>query len=65
MNIIMRYDKGFLETKSTYLSGMRVRLLNMDYVQAPTVSLEGMVRGISLLMARDRGSSLSMLLGID
>lgn len=55
--------------KGAYPKGTRVRLLQMDDVQAPPRGTKGTVQGVddagSLLMKWDNGSSISVVYGED
>lgn len=55
--------------KETYLPGMRVRLLKMDDLQAPSIGCEGTVRGVDdiglVLVDWDNGSRLNVVSGAD
>lgn len=55
--------------RELYPTGTRVKLLQMDDVQAPPVGTEGTVRGVddtgSLLVKWDNGSSLNVIYGVD
>ena len=55
--------------KALYPTGTRVRLVQMDDVQAPPVGTEGTVIGVddtgSLLMKWDNGSGLNVIYGED
>lgn len=55
--------------KETYLPGMRIKLLSMDDIQAPSIGTEGMVIGVddigSVMVAWDNGSTLNAIPGID
>lgn len=57
------------KAKATYLTGMRVRLVKMDDIQAPPIGTEGTVRGVddigSVMVAWDNGSGLNVVLGED
>lgn len=57
------------KAKRTYLSGMRVKLLEMDDVQAPPAGTKGTVRMVddigSVCISWDNGSSLNAVLGVD
>lgn len=55
--------------RERYPTGTRVKLLQMDDVQAPPVGTEGTVMGVddtgSLLVKWDNGSSLNVIYGVD
>ena len=55
--------------KEAYPKGTRVRLIQMDDVQAPPRGTKGTVQGVddagSLLMKWDNGSSISVVYGED
>ena len=65
----MRNQVDVRTVKETYQSGMRIRLVKMNDVQAPPIGCEGTVRGVddagSVMVAWDTGSSLSVILGED
>lgn len=65
----MRNQKEVRTIRETYLPGMRIRLLNMDDIQAPSIGTEGTVIGVddigSVMVAWDNGSSLNVIPGID
>lgn len=55
--------------KETFVSGMRVRLLKMDDIQASPIGINGTIRGInaigSVMVEWDIGSHLSVILEED
>ena len=55
--------------RKEYPVGTRVRLVQMDDVQAPPIGTEGTVYGVddlgSLLVKWDNGSSLNVVYGVD
>lgn len=55
--------------RERYPIGSRIRLIEMDDVQAPPIGTEGTVLGVddtgSIMVAWDTGGSLSVLYGID
>lgn len=55
--------------KSTYMPGMRVRLIQMDDVQAPPIGTMGTVLGVddvgSVMVIWDTGSKLNVVLDED
>lgn len=57
------------EIKNTYKTGMRIRLIKMDDIQAPPVGTEGTIIGVddigSILVRWDNGSSLHVLVDED
>ena len=61
----MKQEVNVKMIKAKYLSGMRVRLVKMDDVQAPPIGTEGTVRGVddigSILVAWDNGSKLNVI----
>ncbi len=63
-------NKGLLQSlREEYKKGTRVRLLNMDDIQAPPIGTLGTVFGVddmgSLLVHWDTGSSLNVIYGED
>ena len=65
----MRNKTEVKAIKETYLPGMRIKLLSMDDIQAPSTGTEGTVIGVddigSVLVAWDNGSTLNAIPGID
>jgi hypothetical protein len=65
----MRNYEEVKRIKGTFLPGMRVRLVEMDDVQAPPLGCMGTVKGVddigSVMVAWDNGSGLNALPGID
>lgn len=61
----MKQEVNVKMIKAKYLSGMRVRLVKMDDIQAPPIGIEGTVRGVddigSILVAWDNGSKLNVI----
>lgn len=61
----MKQEVNVKMIKAKYLSGMRVRLVKMDDIQAPPIGTEGTVRGVddigSILVAWDNGSKLNVI----
>ena len=57
------------EIKNTYKTGMRIRLIKMDDIQAPPIGTMGTVIGVddigSILVRWDNGSSLHVLVDED
>ena len=57
------------EIKNTYKTGMRIRLIKMDDIQAPPVGTEGTIIGVddigSILVKWDNGNSLKVLVDED
>jgi hypothetical protein len=55
--------------RSRYPAGTRVKLIQMDDVQAPPIGTKGTVTGIddtgSLLVDWDNGSGLNVIYGVD
>jgi len=55
--------------RKEYPAGTRVRILEMDDIQAPPKGTEGTVKGVDdvgdIEVAWDNGSSLNLLFGID
>lgn len=55
--------------KKEYPKGTRVKLVQMDDVQAPPVGTEGTVIGVddigSIMVSWDNGSSLNVVFGVD
>ena len=55
--------------KEQFKPGMRVRLLRMNYTQAPPIGTEGTVRGVddigSVMVAWDNGCGLNVALDED
>ena len=68
-------SKGFADSKTVarlrkeYPAGTRVRLLEMNDVQAPPVGTEATVRGVDdgghILVSWDSGGSLNLIPGVD
>ncbi len=56
-------------TKGTYLPGMRIHLIRMDDIQAPSAGVEGTIRGVddmgNIMVRWDNGSGLSVIPGVD
>lgn len=67
MKMITKEDLALLSTQ--YPPGARVRLLQMDDLQAPPVGTEGTVWGIdstgSIMVQWDNGSCLNVIYGVD
>ena len=65
----MKNSAEVRKIKETYLPGMRIRLLKMDDLQAPSVGTEGTIQGVddigSIMVAWDTGSSLNIVLDED
>ena len=65
----MQWKKKIKMIKSTYLPGMRVKLIKMDDKQAPPIGCEGTVRWVddigSIMVKWDNGSRLNVILGED
>lgn len=61
----MKQEVNVKIIKAKYLSGMRVRLVKMDDIQAPLIGTEGTVRGVddieSILVTWDNGSKLNVI----
>ena len=55
--------------RKEYPKGTRVKLVQMDDVQAPPVGTEGTVIGVddigSIMVSWDNGSSLNVVFGVD
>ena len=60
----MRNKTKVRAIKETYLSGLRIKLLSMDDIQAPPIGTVGTVIGVddigSVMIAWDNGSSLNV-----
>lgn len=65
----MRSIEDTKRIKETYLPGMRIRLIEMDDVQAPPVGTMGTIIGIdsigTVLVVWDTGSRLNIVLEKD
>jgi len=61
--------KEVQKIKSTYMPGMRIKLLKMDDIQAPPIGTQGTVLGVddigSVMVAWDTGSRLNVVLDVD
>ena len=62
-------DRTLERLRKEYLEGTRVKLVEMDDLQAPPVGTQGTVTGVddigSIMVHWDNGSSLSVLHGVD
>lgn len=62
-------QKQLENLRSTYPTGIRVELLQMDDVQAPPIGTKGTVYGVddtgSLMVHWDNGSGLNIIYGED
>ncbi len=67
--MIMVEDAILQKLREKYRPGMRVRLVEMDDVQAPPRGTEGIVQGVddsgSILVKWDTGSGLNVIYGKD
>ncbi len=66
---LMKQEEILKITQTTYLPGMRVKIIKMDDIQAPPIGTEGTVRGVddigSILVTWDNGSKLNVIPGED
>ena len=62
-------DRTLERLRKEYLEGTRVKLVEMDDLQAPPVGTQGTVTGVddigSIMVRWDNGSSLSVLYRVD